>query len=404
MVAYRYRAIDDTGKESVGTVEAENLRAARGVLRERALFPLLVADEATAGAGAARRLFGARRVREAELCLLTRQWATLLVSGLTMEQALSALIEQAEHAAIREVMVGIRAEVLAGYALRAALDRYAAVFPAIYRASVAAGEKSGELAKVMMQLADHLERQNALRQKTLQAMLYPAIVTAVALMVVVGLMTYVVPQVVTVFQQGKQALPLLTRVMIGLSDFLRHWGWLLALLTATSVALVQVALRREPARRRWDARLLRLPVIGRQLRTLDATRFASTLTILVGSGVPLLAALDAGRQVMVRLPLRDAVATAADRVREGMPLARALGQSRQFPPLLVHMIANGEATGRLDALLERAASLQQADLESRTTVITTLMEPLLLLAMGGVVLLIVLAVMEPIIEINHLLH
>ncbi len=407
MAVFSYRAVDDAGKEIAGTVTADSARTARGQVRELGLYPLAVDDLVAPRAGADGRRSGARLiggVRAAELCLMTRQWATLLVAGLTMEQALSALIEQAESAAIRAVLMGIRDDILGGHALRAALDQRTDVFPAIYRASVAAGEKSGELALVMAQLADHLERRNALRQKTLQAMLYPAIVTGVALAVVVGLMTYVVPQVVAVFQQGKQALPLLTRLLMAVSAFLRQWGWPLALLVAIGVAGARLALRREDLRRPWDAWLLRLPLLGRQLRALDATRFASTLAILVGSGVPLLAALDAGRQVIARLPMRDAVAAAADRVREGLPLAKALAQTGQFPPLLVHMIASGEATGRLDELLERAASLQQADVENRTAVLTTVMEPLLLLTMGVVVLLIVLAVMEPIIDINHLLR
>jgi general secretion pathway protein F len=298
----------------------------------------------------------------------------------------------------------VRSEVLSGYSLRAGLDRFPESFPIIYRASIAAGEKSGEIATVMMQLADHLERTDALRQKTLQSLLYPLIVATVAFIVVIGLMTYVVPQVVTVFQQGKQELPFLTQALILVSGALRQWGWLVVLISVTAFVIARYALQREEFRRRWDAYLLRLPMIGKHLRTLDATRFASTLAILVGSGVPLLAALDAGRQVIVRLPLQDAVGWVSDRVREGMPLAKALGQSRQFPPLLVHMIASGEATGQLQVLLERAARLQQAELENRTAVMTTLMEPMLLLTMGGVVLLIVLAVMQPIIEINHLLR
>lgn len=405
MGAFKYRASDASGNELSGIVDAESGRSARSVLRERGLFPIEVADVSQSKKATSHWSgFSNIRIRHAELCLLTRQWATLLSSGLTMEQAISALFDQAEREAIRQVLAGIRAEVVSGYSLRAGLDRYPDSFPIIYRASIAAGEKSGEIATVMMQLADHLERSNALRQKTLQSLLYPLIVAAVAFVVVIGLMTYVVPQVVTVFQQGKQSLPLLTQLLILVSAFLRHWGWLLLLIGVTTFAATNYALRSDDLRRRWDAYLLRLPMIGKHLRTLDATRFASTLAILVGSGVPLLAALDAGRQVIVRLPLQDAVGWVSDRVREGMPLARALGQSREFPPLLVHMIASGEATGQLQLLLERAARLQQAELENRTTVMTTLMEPLLLLTMGGVVLLIVLAVMQPIIEINHLLR
>jgi general secretion pathway protein F len=405
MAAFNYRALDAAGKESAGIVDAESGYAARNALRARGLFPLQVDDvsqsrQSTRHSGR----FGAPKLREAELCLLTRQWSTLLASGLTMEQALSALLDQAEREAVRQVVAGVRSEILGGYSLRAALDRFAQSFPMIYRASIAAGEKSGELATVMTQLADYLEQRSSLRQKTLQALLYPLIVGSVALLVVIGLMTYVVPQVVAVFQQGKQALPWLTRALIFVSAFLRQFGWLLTVAIAAAVFGLRYALRNDELRRRWDARLLRLPVLGRQLRALDATRFASTLAILVGSGVPLLAALDAGRQVVTRLPLQDAVSDASERVREGTSLAKALGQSRQFPPLLVHMIASGEATGQLRTLLERAARLQQQELESRTAVLTSLMEPLLLLFMGGVVLIIVLAVMQPIIEINHLMR
>ncbi|HNH17882.1 type II secretion system inner membrane protein GspF [Zoogloea sp.] len=399
MTAFRYRALDAAGKETAGVLEADTGKAARGLLRERGLFPLEVASVSQGGGARSAR----RRLKDADLTLLTRQWATLLASGLTVEQALAALIEQAETDATRQLLAGVRSEILAGYSLRAALDRYPQAFSTLYRASIAAGEKSGELARVMNQLADYLERSNALRTKTLQALLYPAIVAGVALMVIIGLMTYVVPQVVSVFQQSKQALPLLTRALIAASAVLRDWGWLMVLALIGAFAAGRVALREPHLKRRWDAWLLRLPVLGRHLRTLDATRFASTLSILAGSGVPLLAALDAGRQVIARLPLADAVATATERVREGQPLSRALGTSRQFPPLLIHMLANGEATGRVDELLDRAARLQQAELENRTAALTALLEPVLLLLMGGFVLLIVMAVMQPIIEINTLM-
>lgn len=399
MTAFRYRALDAAGQSSQGVIEAESGRGARGLLRERGLYPIEVASVTVPRAGVRRQ----RPLKSAALALLTRQWATLLGAGLTVEQALSALIEQAEDEQPRQLLAGLRSEILAGYSLRAALDRYPAAFPAIYRASVAAGEKSGELAEVMNQLADYLEQHGQLQQKTLQALLYPAIVAAVALLVVIGLMTYVVPQVVGVFAQTRQALPPLTRGLIAVSDLLRDWGWLLLLLIGAAGTLAHLALRNTAVRRRWETRLLAVPVLGRHLRTVDAARFASTLAILAGSGVPLLAALEAGGKVIARLPLRDAVDAAAARVREGQSLARALGATRAFPPLLVHMIASGEATGRLDELLARAARLQQQELESRGAVLASLLEPALLLAMGGVVLVIVLAVMQPIIEINTLM-
>ena len=368
-------------------------------MRERGLHPLEVAANGSRSSG----LGSIRSLRNSELVLITRQWSALLLSGLTVEQTLSALAEQAERESTRQVLSGIRSNVLAGYSLRAALDNHATSFPQIYRSSVAAGEKSGELAQVMDQLASYLERAEELRRKSLQALLYPAIVASVALIVVIGLLTYVVPQVVAVFQHDKQALPLLTRVLIAVSDGLRTWGWLL--LTGVIVAVVgsRAALKDEALKRTWDVWCLRLPLIGRHLRALDTTRFASTLAILVRSGVPLIAALEAGRQVTTRVPLREAIATAAAKVSEGQSLARALTATKQFPPLLLHMIASGEATGKLDKMLERAAHLQQNELESRTSILTTVLEPILLLVMGSVVLVIVLAVMQPMIEINTLL-
>ena len=238
MTAFRYRALDADGQESTGVVEADTSRAARGLLRERGLFPLDVAS-VTQGGGS--RFARRRRLSDSDLTLVTRQWSTLLSSGLTVEQALAALIEQSETETQRQLLAGVRSEVLAGYSLRAALDRFPHAFPPIYRASVAAGEKSGELPTVMNQLADYLERANGLRQKTLQALLYPAIVAVVALLVVIGLMTYVVPQVVTVFQQGKQALPWLTRALIATSDLLRNWGWLLLLAGVAAVIAARFA-------------------------------------------------------------------------------------------------------------------------------------------------------------------
>jgi general secretion pathway protein F len=399
MTAFQYRAIDGDGRNLSGIIEADSARIARAQLRERGLFPLEVGASGVHQAG----LGAAKKLRATELVLITRQWAALLTSGLTVEQALSALGEQAEREVARQVLAGVRSEILAGFSLRAALERQPASFPALYRASIAAGEKSGELARVMSQLADYLEGRDALRRKTLQALIYPAIVVAVAMLVVIGLLTYVVPQVVSVFQSSKQALPWLTRALMATSAFLLAWGWLLALALAAGIAGFRYSLHEDALRRRWDAWLLALPLLGRHLRTLDTARFASTLAILIGSGVPLLAALDAGRQVVTRLPLQDAIGEATERVREGVGLARALAATRRFPPLLTHMIASGEATGQLDQMLERAARLQQGELETRTALLASLLEPLLLLGMGGMVLLIVLAVMQPIIEINTLL-
>jgi general secretion pathway protein F len=398
--AFHYRAVDATGREAVGVLEADNGRSARALLRGRGLFPVVVVDVAREQ----HRTSGAGRRRVGDLALLTRQWGTLLHSGLSVERALVAMIEQTSDEGQRQLLAGVRSEILAGYSLRAALDCYPGAFPAIYRASVAAGEKTGELAKVMNQLADYLERSRALRLKTVQALIYPALVAAVALVVVVALMTWVVPQIVGVFQQTRQQLPWLTLALIALSDLLRGWGWLGIVLVFASLLIGRQALGHEAIRRQWDGGLLRLPLLGRYLRTLETTRFASTLAILSGSGVPLLAALEAGRQVIARLPLADAVSAAAERVREGQPLSRALLVGGHFPPLLIHMVASGEATGRVDEMLDRAARLQQAELEHRTAWLVALLEPAMLLCMGGFVLLIVLAVMQPIIDLNTLMQ
>ena len=397
MAAFSYQALNPQGGETTGTLEADNARHARNLLRERGLFPTTIEPLAD-NASAVRR----QRLSTTDLCLITRQISALLSSGLTVEQALNAVSEQTEKPSARDLMAAVRSEVVAGYGLRAALDRFEHVFPPIYRAAVSAGEKSGQLPQVMETLADYLERQDSLRRKMQQALLYPVIVCIVAFSVITGLMTYVVPKVAEVFIQSHQTLPWPTRLLIAMSDFLRNWGPWLALLGVGAFFAFRYALRDDSLRRRWQRWLLGLPLLGRHLRTLDTARFASTLAILVGAGVPLLSALDAGRQVMNSLPLKDAVTTAADRVREGAALSAAMRQTRTFPPLLIHMLSSGETTGDLSTMLARCAQLQQAEVENRSVTLTTLLEPLLLLFMGGSVLFIVLAVMQPIIELNTL--
>jgi len=403
MAAFNYRALDANGSEVGGVLEADTSRMARSLLRDQQLFPLEVTSVGRLSGGSLH--LRRHSMSSAVLSLLTRQWAMLLDAGLTIEKSLNALIEQSEESGARQILAGVRAEVLAGHSLHAALGQYDSVFPPIYRAVVDAGEKSGELPTLLIRLADYLESWQTTRQKILQALLYPALVSAVALIVVVGLVTYVVPQIVGVFKQSKQALPLLTRGLIFTSDFLRgSWFWLL--LAGVSVPLLtRRALNRNAALQfSWHRRLLRVPLLGRHLRTLDSARLASTLAIMVGSGVPLLTALETGKAVIANRVLRQAVDQAIRQVREGSPLHRALAADKLFPPLLVHLIASGEASGTLGRMLERAAVQQQAELDRRTAVALGLFEPLLILVMGGVVLTIVLAILMPIIEINLLMH
>jgi general secretion pathway protein F len=419
MAAFSYQALDSNGRQLTGVLEADTSRAARSQLREQQLFPISVTPVASRhgakavkdaeGAQAAHAgLFKKQGISAGSLSLLTRQWAMLLDAGLTIEQSLTALIEQSEqneYASARQILASVRAEVLAGHSLYAALNQHADSFPPIYRAVVNAGEKSGELARLLLRLADHLEAWQTTRQKILQALLYPVLVSTVALLVIIGLLTYVVPQIVEVFKQGKQSLPLLTRLLIFSSDFLRtHIYWLLPALLAAGFGLRRLLQDNRQLQLRWHRRLLELPLLGRHLRTLDGARLASTLSIMVGSGVPLLTALDTARDVLNNQVLRGALDQAIRLVREGHPLHRALGAEKLFPPLLIHMIASGETSGTLAHMLDRAATQQQAELDRRTSVALSLFEPLLILCMGGIVLLIVLAVLLPIIEINMLLQ
>lgn len=399
MAAFAYRAVRSDGEEIEGVIEADSSRQARTLLRSQLLFPVEVH-----AAGKRSLTFGATQIGGAELSLLTRQWSSLMTAGLTVEQSLVALIDQAERPAVRQILGFIRSEVAGGHTLHDAVSRYPDTFPAVYRTLIRAGEKSGGLATVLSRLADYMESRQVLRQKILQAILYPALVTVVAVLVVAGLMSFVVPKVVAVFQHGKQALPWLTQALIVISRFIENWGG--ALLFGLSVVGIAatVMFRRPRIRAYVDHWLLHLPIIGSLLRTLDSARFAQTLAILVRGGVPLVAALEAGRDVLLLNPLRETIDMAIGDVQEGIGLARSLARAKTFPPLLVHLIAGGEATGRLGEMLEQAARQQQDEAQSRLGIFVTLLEPVMIVTMGGVVLLIVLAILQPIVAVNQLLH
>ncbi len=401
MEAFQYQALDAAGRTVSCVVQADTARQARTQLRAQGLLPSVV-DQVHARERARRAW--ARGLSSAELSLVTRQMATLLESGLTMEQSLNALIEEAAEPATREVLTGVKTEVTGGSSLAGALGAYGNSFPEFYCALVHGGEESGALPTVLQHLADYLDARHALRQKTSLALIYPALVTVVAVMIVTGLLIYVVPQVVQVFQQSRQGLPLLTRALIWLSDFLRA-AWPYILLAFLGIAVTtHMALRRAAPRRRWHALLLRTPWLGALIRGVNTSRFASTLAILVGGGVPLLGALSSGARVMTNMVMTEGIERAIARVREGSTLARALGETRVFPPLLVHLVASGEASGKLEQMLERAARLETQALERRLAVFLTVLEPAMILVMGGVVLLIVLAILLPIIEINQLVR
>jgi general secretion pathway protein F len=406
MPAFRYEAVDTVGTTRKGVVNADTARAARADLRLQGLVPLTVdaiAHQVDATGATRSRGFG-ERLSQVELALFTRQLASLLEAGLPLEQAFSALLEQAERPYVRDLVASIRSEVMGGASFSDALSRHPRDFADIYRALVASGEQIGHLARVLTRLADYIERRNALVQKVRLAFTYPAIVTVVAFAIVIFLLTYVVPQIVSVFANTKQKLPLLTIMMLGLSNFVKTYGLMVGAVLIAAWFAWRRALRNPELKRRWHTWLLTAPVYGKFERSLNTARFASTLAITIGSGVPILRALDTSRDTLSNVAMRELVEEASASVREGVSLARALSVQKHFPPMLVHMIRAGEITGELPAMLERAANSQQQDLERRTLTIAGLLEPVLILAMGLVVLLIVLAVLMPIIEINQLVR
>lgn len=401
MAAYKFLAVDGGGREHKGLLEADSPRAARAQLRERGLIPLEVDSVAAPGRGVS---LLSRGLPRAELVMLTQQLATLLEAGLPLERALAAIAEQAEHPRTRAVLAQVRSDILEGKSLAQAMASAPAVFNHLYRSLILAGEQTGNLARVMVKLADYLEQRQHTQQKVALAMAYPLVVTVVALLVVGGLMAYVVPQVVSVFAQSKQSLPFLTRALVASSHFLREWGWLLLLALTTLAAGCWRVLRIPAVKARWHRLLLKTPVIGRFLQALNTARMGSTLAILVGSGVPLLTALETARGIVSLLPMQAALSDTMARVREGAALSRALAATQQFPPVLIHLIGSGESSGRLADMIDRAALQQQNEVERKLATFTTLMEPLLILLMGGMVLMIVLAIMMPIIDMNQMVR
>jgi general secretion pathway protein F len=405
MSGYKYEALAPDGKVRRGVLESDSPRQARARLREQGMLPVEI--EAIAPHEAedrATRRVRRRRLGATALALLTRQLATLLGAGLTIEQALNALIDQSERDAERQLLAAVRGDVLAGQPLARALGRHPAAFPDVYVTLVDAGERSGRLADVLARLADYTEEREQLRGKVALAFVYPALVTLVAIAVVTGLLVYVVPQVVQVFQNTNQQLPFLTRALIGLSHFLRVYGGFVVIALVAGFVAVRAALAVPAIRARWHARLLGLPIVGALARGLNTARLAATLAILVGSRVPLLTSLRAGAGVVSNLPMKRALEEAAARVQEGASLARSLGASRLFPPLMVHMIASGEASGRLAEMLDRTATQTTRELERRIAAFVALLEPLLILAMGAIVLAIVLAILLPIFELNQIVR
>ena len=400
MPAYKFEALDAAGKASKGVLEADNAKAARGQLRAQQLVPLAVLPVAASDVKQASSRWSQRAFGTSALTVWTRQMAGLVGSGLPLERALTALADEAETPAQRELVSHLKSEVNAGSTFARALATAPREFDEVYRAVVAAGEQSGALGTVLEKLADDLEERQALRAKLLGAMLYPAIVSLIALCIVIFLVTYVVPQVATVFTSSKRALPTLTVAMLAISAFVRQWGWLVALALASAGVALSLLRRGDAFRERSDAAYLRLPLLGRLARGYNAARFGSTLAMLAGAGVPILKALQAAAETLGNRAMRADAMDALVQVREGAPLASALAGKKRFPGLLAMFARLGEQTGQLPVMLARAAKQLSAEVQRRAMAVATLLEPLLIVAMGMVVMLIVLAVLLPLIQLN----
>ena len=401
MPAYSFEALDPQGQTRRGVLEADTARHARSQLRAQDWVPLKIDLQQAAKTGLQTVIWESKVFGNDALAVWTRQLAGLVGAGLPLERALSTLSQEAETPRQRDLVSALREEVNAGATFAKALAQHPREFSAIYLAVIAAGEQSGHLDMVLESLAEDLQTQQALRNKLLAATLYPAIVSVVALLIVFFLLTYVVPQVAQVFSSNQQALPWLTTFMLGLSALVQAlWLWMLLLLVV-GVWILRLALRQSDFRQRFDAAWLQLPLIGRLSRGYNAARFASTLAMLAAAGVPILKALQAASDTLSNAAMRRDAQEAYAMVREGAPLASALAQHARFPRLLVMFARLGEQTGTLPTMLQRTSQQLGEEVQRRALQLATILEPLLIVVMGAVVMLIVLAVMLPIIQLNQ---
>lgn len=403
MAAFEFQAIDSRGKKNKGVLEADNARHARQILRERKMTPLHVELASNQEKKLANRgPWLQRRISAAELALITRQLATLVEAALPIESALLAVAEQCEKSRLKNMLMAVRSKVVEGYSLAEGLAEFQHVFDHLFRSMVAAGEKSGHLEQVLNRLADYTEQRQYMRSQILQAMLYPLILTSFAILVISILLAAVVPKIVVQFEHMGESLPGSTLFLIAASDFLRHYGVLVLLAILLAMVAWQRALQKPQLRLKWDQLVLRGGLLGKVARGLNTARFARTLSILNASAVPLLEAMRISAEVLSNSYMRLALAEATARVREGASLKSALEQSRLFPPMMLHMIASGEKSGQLDAMLERAANAQDTEFETLVKVSLKVFEPVLVAVMAAMVLFIVLAILQPILALNNM--
>ncbi len=404
MGAFEYTALDAGGHERKGILEGDTPRHIRQLLREQQLLPVTIAEVAQREAKRQRSFSLMRRVSPADLALFTRQLATLVRAGLPLEESLLAVSQQTERPRVQSIVLGVRARVMEGHTLADGFTEFPRVFPEIYRATVAAGEQSGHLDNVLERLADYTESREQIRQKVLAALLYPIVLTVMCFVIVSFLLVFVVPKVVSVFESTKAKLPLITRALIGTSDFFRLYGIYVLIGLALAIWIFGRWQRNPAAKRTFQSWQLRVPILGKLVRGFNTARFTRTFSILSGSSVPVLEAMRISGEVVTNLPMRDAVTDAAARVREGAPIGRSLARSRLFPPMTIHLISSGESSGQLDSMLERSAISQERELDGMLAAMVGLLGPLLIILMGAFVMGIVFAMLLPIFQMNNLIH
>jgi len=402
--AFEFVALDRAGKESKGLIEGDTPKHVRQLLRERHLYPVSVTEVAQREARRQSTFSVRRGMTSAELALVTRQLASLSQSGLPLEEALLAVSQQNDQPRTKSILLGVRSKVMEGHTLADGLGDFPQAFPELYRATVAAGEQSGHLDVVLERLADYTESRQELRQRLTNAMIYPVALIVMALGIISFMLATVVPRIVNVFENTSAELPALTRGLIATSNFIRSY-WLLLIIGIAAVGWgIWWLLQRDGPRRRYHRFLLRTPIFGRLTRGINTARFTRTFSILAGSGVPVLEAMKISAEVIENLPMRDAVNEAATRVREGGSISRSLDSSKLFPPMMIHLVSSGEAGGRLDEMLSRSATGQEREVDGLIAALLGILQPLLIVAMGGVVMIIVLAILLPIFEINNLMR
>lgn len=408
MSAFQYTAMDTSGKKIKGVAEADSARQVRQQLRDKGLVPIdiaAVADnkltKAKKRSAFANLSLTRKRISTANLCLITHQMATLLSAGIPIDEMLTAVAEQCEKHQVKSILLGVRARVLEGYSLADSLNSFPSAFPVLYRTTVASGEKSGKLDLILEKLAEHIERQQKLKQKITTALLYPAMMTIVSVLIVIFMLIYVVPKIISTFNQVSIKLPLSTTILISVSNFFLHYGWYCLIALILLIVGSNRMLKIERFRSQWDRFLLNIPLFGKTMRTINEARFGRTFGILTAASVPVLDAMRAAGQLITPLPMRYAVDKAIEKVREGSGIASSLKDTQFFAPMFVHLVSSGENSGRLEMMLERATLSQEDAVNNFIESMLTLFEPVLIMVMGGIVLFIVLAIMLPIFQMDQ---